>query len=98
MQSAPAPLDHGPALPGKLVTKLEADLPLMVGEFASRGDVVDHVMLVNLSLERTAKVQLADLRSLGTLEEYSPQDGHLAKCAVEMYLPGGQGVLMKLTR
>jgi hypothetical protein len=96
--TAPAPLDKAPVLPGKLVTKLEADSPLMIGEFASRGDAVDHVMLVNLSLERTAKVQLEELRSLGTLEEYSPQDGHLAKCGADIYLPSGQGVLLKLMR
>ena len=70
----------------------------MIGEFASQGDAVDHVMLVNLSLERTAKVQLKDLLSLGRLEEYSPQDGHLAKCGGDVCLPAGQGVLLKLTR
>jgi hypothetical protein len=96
--TAPAPLDNGPALPGKLVTKLEADAPLMIGEFASKNDAVDHVVLVNLSLERTAKVQLKDLQSLGKLEEYSPQDGHLAKCGADIYLPAGQGVLLKVTR
>jgi hypothetical protein len=96
--TAPAPLDGGPALPGKLAMKLEADAPLMIGEFASKDDAVDHVVLVNLSLERTAKVQLKDLRSLGTLEEYSPEDGHLAKCGVDIYLPAGQGVLLKVTR
>jgi Beta-galactosidase len=96
--TASAPLDGGPKLPGKLVTKLEADSPLMIGEFASKGEAVDHLVLVNLSLERTAKVPLKDLRSLGTIEEYSPQDGHLAKCGAEIYLPGGQGVLLKVTR
>ena len=89
--TAPAPLDNGPELPGKLVTKLEADSPLMIGEFASKGDAVDHVVLVNLSLERTAKVQLKELRSLGKLEEYSPEDGHLAKCGADVYLAGGAG-------
>ena len=96
--TAPAPLDNGPALPGKLVTKLEADSPLMIGEFASKGEAVDHVAIVNLSLERTTKVQLKDLRSLGAVEEYSPQDGHLAKCGADIYLPAGQGVLLKVTR
>jgi hypothetical protein len=96
--TSPAPLDNGPALPGKLVTKLEADSPLMIGEFASKGDAVDHVVLVNLSLERTAKVQLKELQSLGKLEEYSPQDGHLAKSRADVYLAAGQGVLLKVTR
>jgi hypothetical protein len=96
--TAPAPLDGGPELPGKLVTKQEADSPLMIGEFASKGDAVDHLVLVNLSLERTAKVQLKVLQSLGKLEEYSPQDGHLATCGAEVYLAAGQGVLLKVTR
>jgi hypothetical protein len=96
--TAPAPLDSGPGLPGKLVKKLEADSPLMIGEFASKGDAVDHVMLVNLSLDRTAKVPLKELRSLGNLDEYSPQDGHLAKCGADVYLAMGQGVLLKVTR
>jgi hypothetical protein len=96
--TSPSPLEKGPTLPGKLVAKLVADSPLMVGEFASRGDAVDHVMLVNLLLDRTGKVQLKDLRSLGTVEEYSPQDGHLARCEAEIYLPSGQGVLLKLSR
>jgi hypothetical protein len=96
--TGPAPLDGGPGLPGKLVKKLEVDSPLMIGEFASKGDAVDHLVLVNLSLERTAKVQLKELRSLGKLEEYSPQDGHLAKCGADVYLAAGQGVLLKVTR
>ena len=31
------PLDNAPALPGKLIPKLDADGPLMIGEFASSG-------------------------------------------------------------
>jgi hypothetical protein len=96
--TAPAPLDHAPSLPGKLVKTLDTDAPLMIGEFASRADAADHVVLVNLSLERTAKVRLKDLQDLGTLEEYSPQDGHLAKCGPDLYLAAGQGVLLKVTR
>jgi hypothetical protein len=96
--AGPAPLDGGPGLPGKLVKKLEVDSPLMIGEFASKGDAVDRLVLVNLSLERTAKVQLKELRSLGKLEEYSPQDGHLTKCGADVYLAAGQGVLLKVTR
>ncbi len=96
--SEPAPLDHGPSLPGKLVKKLDADQPMMVGEFASSGDAVDHVVLVNLSLERTAVVHLAVAVGGRTLEEYSPEDGHVAKCPSELDLPAGQGVLLKLAR
>ncbi|MFO0788301.1 MAG: hypothetical protein U0805_02520 [Pirellulales bacterium] len=96
--TAPAPLDGGPRLPGKLVTKLEADSPLMIGEFASRGDAVDHLVVVNLSLDRTAKMQLKDLGSADGVEEYSPEDGHLSKCSGDLYLAAGQGVLLKVTQ
>jgi hypothetical protein len=94
----PAPLDQAPNLPGKLVTKIDADGPLMIGEFASKGEEVDHVVLVNVSLERTTLIHLKDLAARGTLEEYSSEDGHLGKCDAEYYLPAGQGVLLKVSR
>jgi len=92
-----APLDQAPQLPGKFVKKLDADEPLMIGEFASQGDEVDHLMLVNLSLERTARVKLKDLLSGRAMEDYSPQDGHLAKVGPELDITAGQGVLLKLS-
>ena len=96
--TAPAPLDNGPKLPGKLVRKLDADAPIMIGEFASPSGDIDHVVLVNLSLERTAKLSLRDFSTRGALEMYSPEDGHLAVCEADLYLPAGQGVLLKLGR
>ncbi len=95
--TGPAPLDNAPMLPGKLVAKLDSDTPLMIGEFASQGEEVDHLILVNLSLERTGIVHLKDSINTGTLEEYSPEDGHLAKCGSDLYLSAGQGVLLKAT-
>ncbi len=92
-----APLDHAPQLPGKLIKKLITDGPLMVGEFASTGDEVDHMLLVNVSLERTVKAKLKDLLSDRTVEDYSPQDGHLAKVGPELDITAGQGVLLKLS-
>jgi hypothetical protein len=96
--TAPAPTENGHALPGKLVTQLGADAPLMIGEFAARGKAIDHLVVVNLSLERTTKIHLQDLATAGSVEEYSPEDGHLAKCGADLYLPAGQGVLLKVTR
>jgi hypothetical protein len=96
--TAPAPSENGRALPGKFDTKLGADAPLMIGEFASHDKTVDHLVVVNLSLERTAKIHIQDLGSAASVEEYSPQDGHLAKCGTDLYLPAGQGVLLKVTR
>lgn len=92
----PAPLDNRPKLPGKIVNRLDADAPLMIGEFASHADDVDHVAIVNLSLERTAKINLISLSANRQLDEYSPTDGHLSKCNEPLYLPAGQGVLLKV--
>jgi hypothetical protein len=96
--TAPGQAENGRGLPGKFVKKLSADAPLMIGEFASQGEAVDHLVLVNLSLERTAKLNLKDLPQVAKLEEYSPVDGHLSKCGAELYLPAGQGVLLKVSR
>jgi hypothetical protein len=96
--TAPAPLDSAPALPGKLVEKLNADGPIMIGEFASDGGAVDHVVLVNVSLERTVAVELNELLSKNAFESYSPEDGHLTKCDAKLYLAAGQGILLKLVR
>ena len=85
-------------LPGKVVRKLDADAPIMIGEFSSLGETVDHLVLVNLSLERTAVVHLNGAIGVGTLEEYSPEDAHLAKCGPDLDLPAGQGVLLKVMR
>lgn len=94
--TSPAETGHG--LPGKFVRKLSADAPLMIGEFASQEDAVDHLVLVNLSLERSAKINLKELPPVSNLEEYSPADGHLSKCGMSLYLPAGQGVLLKITK
>jgi hypothetical protein len=96
--TAPFAAETGHGVPGKFVKRLSADAPLMIGEFASQGDAVDHLVLVNLSLERSAKLNLKDLPQGAKVEEYSPVDGHLSKCGAELYLPAGQGVLLKVTR
>ncbi|HVT29017.1 MAG TPA: hypothetical protein VHE81_13460 [Lacipirellulaceae bacterium] len=96
--TAPAPLDNAPKLPEKLAQKVDSDTPVMIGEFASDGGAVDHVVLVNLSLERTASMSFKISQSRGTLEQYSPDDGHIAKCGSDFYLPAGQGILLKLAQ
>jgi hypothetical protein len=58
---------------------------------------VDHLVLVNLSLERTAIMHLKDVLSMGGLKAYSPEDAHRARCEPDLDLPAGQGVLLKLT-
>ena len=55
--SAPAPVDDLPLLPGKLVEAVACPTPVMVGEFKhANGEA--YVMIVNLSLERSAKFTL----------------------------------------
>jgi len=51
--TSPAPEGSLPLLPGKYVKSVESDAPLMVGEFMNK-DGERYVMVVNLSLERTA--------------------------------------------
>lgn len=55
--TAPAPEASLPVLPGEYVHSVESDAPMMVGEFLSKNG--DHyVMVVNLSLEKSAKFVL----------------------------------------
>jgi hypothetical protein len=67
----------------------------MVGEFSSsRGAKL--VMLVNLSLERTAQFTIKRTTP-GPMKSISPVDG--SRAAVEdnaIWLPAGQGVLLEL--
>jgi len=103
------PAAHLAALPGKLIKSVDSissikgfssdSPPIMVGEFVGK-DGSNYVMLVNVSLEKSANVKLhtvqtyarkevisAASRSLSPLNE---TDGH--------WLVPGSGVLIKLTR
>jgi len=55
--TAPAPLASLPILPGKRVLNVSSEVPMMVGEFTdAAGD--PFVMVVNLSLEKSAKFKI----------------------------------------
>lgn len=52
--TSPAPETSLPVLPGEYVQSIESDAPMMVGEFLSK-EGNRYVMVVNLSLEKSAK-------------------------------------------
>ena len=55
--TSPAPEPSLPVLPGEYVKSVESDSPMMVGEFAGKKGE-RYVMVVNLSLEKSAKFVL----------------------------------------
>ena len=95
--SAPAPVDNLPLLPGKLVETVTCPTPVMVGEFRrSNGDA--YVMIVNLSLERSAKFTLATRQPWNAIKIVSAVDGSLSAFDPKngLWLVAGQGVLLAL--
>jgi hypothetical protein len=95
--SAPPIVDGLPVLPGKLIEAVHCAAPLMIGEFQHpTGE--RYAMLVNLSLERSAKFTLktkpaeAKIQIVSsidrTLRRYHELDGH--------WLAAGQGVLLRI--
>lgn len=81
-------------MPGRLVEDATADSPLMIGEFESDAGL-DHIAVVNLSLERSAKVTL-QVKGKPRLEIYSPADGSHAPSGDEIWLTAGQGALLRV--
>ena len=69
----------------------------MVGEFAS-ADGNDYIMVVNLSLERSANIRIATLKTYANAEVISAQDGHAVPLDREngLWLTAGQGALIRL--
>jgi hypothetical protein len=73
---------------------------MMLGEFKSiAGD--DYIMLVNLSLERSASFSLASRSPPDFLEEVSTADGTLRPFTAGkdgFWLTAGQGVLVRVRK
>ncbi len=95
--SAPAPADNLPLLPGNLVEAVTCPTPVMVGEFRNaNGDA--YVMVVNLSLERSAKFTLATRQPRDAIKIVSAVDGTLSAFDQKngLWLTAGQGVLLAL--
>ena len=95
--SAPAPVEDLPLLPGKLVESVVCLAPLMVGEFVDQ-DGRPYVMVVNLSLEKSAKFQIKTTRPFETIRLVSAMDGGLSAFDQQdgCWLTAGQGVLLQL--
>jgi hypothetical protein len=95
--TSPAPEAPIAGLPGKWVQKVETTVPMMVGEFKSVNDT-NYVMVVNLSLEKSARFDLTtgipnERLSMLTLGE----NGEFVNVKGEhgIWLTAGQGVLIK---
>ena len=106
--TSPTPTPDLPELPGKLIKKIDSTASprgfiekkpaFMVGEFVDR-DGNDYVMLVNLSLEHSARFHLETVKDYASIEKFSPMDGSLSPLITdatgEWVLPG-HGILLKL--
>lgn len=103
----PAPKQGMPLLPGRIVKSIAASTsaridnapkpPLMVGEFKDSGGN-DWVMVVNLSLQFSARVQVATTETYSEAAMISSLDG--AKVPIKLdeprWLAAGEGMLISL--
>lgn len=97
--TSPPPADNLPLLPGALIESISSPVPVMVGEFKhSNGD--SYVMIVNLSLERSAKFTLKTAQPHTSIQIVSAIDGSFSPFDQKdgLWLVAGQGVLLKLGR
>jgi len=95
--TAPALADDLPALPGAAVSAVTCETPVMVGEFSDVSGVA-YAMLVNLSLERSAKVVPTPKVASARVEMISAIDGRrrtLDLVKDELWLNAGQGTLLQ---
>ena len=102
----PAPGEGLPALPGEYVAAVDdwgRGTPAMVGEFSGAAagghpKTVPHVMLVNLSLERSAHFTLTLASGYAVEAAASVDDGRFFPIDVAngIRLPAGQGILLRL--
>ncbi len=105
--AAPAPDKSLPLLPGRVATAVRAmssvrglgaaTPSIMVGEFTD-GKQADYVMLVNLSLQRSANIKLDTAKDYKLRQVVSAEDGSLSPLDAERghWLTPGQGVLIRL--
>jgi hypothetical protein len=105
----PAPADNMSVLPGRLVSKIESCTslkghskdcpPVMVGEFEG-DDGCDYVMLVNLSLEKSANYKIHTQKTYPAKEVISSVNGKSSPLDETngYWCVPGQGVLIRLAR
>ncbi|MDD4870126.1 MAG: hypothetical protein PHR77_06165 [Kiritimatiellae bacterium] len=105
--TSPPPVDSLPLLPGRIIKSVQstasprgiikAEPPLMVGEFTDeRG--TGFVMIVNLSLEKSANIKLETMKACKIKQVYSSEDGRLFPLDEKNghWLPAGHGILVRL--
>ncbi|MCW3092905.1 MAG: hypothetical protein JWP81_3974 [Ferruginibacter sp.] len=95
--TSPSPESSLPVLPGKWVEKLDTDAPMMVGEFVSANGT-NYVMVVNLSLEKSARFDLKTKIEQEKIWTISVgEDGQLVQASHKngIWLTAGQGILIK---
>jgi hypothetical protein len=97
--TAPAPADNLPLLPGRLIESASSVAPLMIGEFQGQ-EGQSYVMVVNLSLETSAKFTLKTKRSGTATQIISPVDRSPSSFDANAgyWLPAGQGILVMLVK
>jgi hypothetical protein len=96
--TAPAPAGALPLLPGKIIEAVTCPTPVMVGEFSGRAGEA-YAMLVNLSLEQSAKLQIKTRIAERTVRQISAMDGGahpFQQDKERIWLPAGQGVLLRV--
>jgi len=103
----PAPGPSFPVLPGSVVKRVQskasrrglsaAEPPLLVGEFTGE-DRADYAMIVNLSLQRSANIQLETIKTYKTKLVISAETGRPSPLDEKngLWLPAGHGALIRL--
>jgi hypothetical protein len=99
--SSPPIAPNLPTLPGKVVHAIDSATPVMIGEFSDAGGG-QYAMIVNLSLERSAKIGVkgSDSGDRGaTWQVCSPVDAKWSSIGKdnEIWLAAGQGALLRRT-
>jgi hypothetical protein len=96
--TTPALADDLPALPGAIVSAVTCQTPVMVGEFSDAAGAT-YAMIVNLSLERSAKIVPTPKLTGARIEMISAVDGRrraLDLAKEELWLNAGQGTLLRI--
>ncbi len=95
----PAPVKDLPPLPGNTVESLASSEPMMIGEFKNSDGQI-YVMIVNLSLERSAKFTLQTRPVNQPIEIVSAVDGSLSPYDPKagLWLVAGSGALLKIEK
>lgn len=104
--SSPPTVEGLPLLPGRVVERVQSvasprgfsryEPPIMIGEF--QGENHDYVMLVNLSLERSANIKIQTRKGYKSKQFLSAEDARVVPFDEQngLWLAAGHGVLIRL--